>query len=69
VPQEVECLLLKWKPGVQIPIPKKKKNPEAESYQKTGEKCNIDKGKKKIIFRLYWGLYLASCLVGWCCHS
>jgi hypothetical protein len=56
-----------WKPGVQIPI--QKKYPKAESYQKTGEKWNINKGKKKIIFCWYWGLYSASCLVGWCCSS
>jgi hypothetical protein len=46
VPQAVECLLLKWKPGAQIPIEKiyiQKQN----HTKKTGEKWNIDKGKKK----------------------
>jgi hypothetical protein len=66
VPQAVECLLLNWKPGVQISI---QTNIYIQMYQKTEEKWNIEKGKKKIIFCWYWGLYSASCLVGWCCSS
>jgi hypothetical protein len=61
VPQAVECLLLMWKLGVQIPI--KKKYPKTESYQKKKKKKQDKNGilikeRKKFIFCWYWGLYL-----------